>query len=185
MKKLLTALLFLLAVSPAWPADQAETIAVGARLTLAASADGSPAPDFQWSKNGTAIPGATGAQLVIASLALADSGAYTVTAKNELGAATSDKYVLTVGMAPSKPVIKSMFSVVTVEKQSAVQFRVVADGTAPMTYQWLRNGLPMTGKTDAVLTFTKVNPSYTGRYSVNVANVAGKVSADIVELRVR
>lgn len=184
MKSITFALFFALGLAGRlFAQDVTELLPLGAKVTLVATADGNPAPKLLWLKDGVQV--GEGDTLSIAALALADAGTYTVTATNALGSVTSDKYILQVGFAPTKPVIKSTFSVLTVDKQSAVSFKVAADGTAPLSFQWYKNGLPLNGQTSSTLAFAKVNPSYTGRYAVNVWNTAGKTSADIVELRVR
>ena len=81
------------------PASQ--TVAVGQAVTFTAAASGSPAPTWQWRKNGAGIPGATGATYTIASAALADTGTYDAVATNSAGAATSNGAVLTVAVPPS------------------------------------------------------------------------------------
>src|SRR6188768_3167926 len=71
-------------------ADAAEsTVLVGANVTLIASADGSPAPTFQWRKNGTAIVGATNQTLSFSGVTASDAGTYQVVATNEVGSAVS------------------------------------------------------------------------------------------------
>ena len=65
------------------------TVAVGQSVTFTAAASGSPAPTFQWLKNGTTINGATNPTLTFASVQLSDTGVYSVRAINAIGAATS------------------------------------------------------------------------------------------------
>ena len=72
------------------------TVATGASVTLTAAASGSPAPTFQWRKNGAAIAGATGSSYVIAIVTMADAGNYSVVATNIVGSVTSNTAVLNV-----------------------------------------------------------------------------------------
>src|SRR5689334_15894420 len=74
----------------------ATNVVVGANLTLVASADGTPAPTFQWRKNGANIPGATSASYPIVAATLASAGTYQVVATNSGGFAISADEVLTV-----------------------------------------------------------------------------------------
>lgn len=50
-----------------------------------------PEANYQWSKNGIPVRGATGSTLTLEKVNRRDSGAYTVTAKNDSGAVTSGK----------------------------------------------------------------------------------------------
>lgn len=70
------------------PASQ--TINAGASVTFSASASGTPAPTFQWTKDGAPLAGATQSQLVIAAVLPADAGNYAVVATNSSGTATSN-----------------------------------------------------------------------------------------------
>ncbi len=67
--------------------------AQGAAVTLAASASGSPAPAYQWYQNGAALPGKTAATYGF-TMGAAAAGAYTCTARNRLGSATSQTAVI-------------------------------------------------------------------------------------------
>ena len=59
-------------------------------------ATGTPAPAFQWLKNGAPVPGATTALLVLRGLNAASAGNYTCTATNTAGATTSAAATLSV-----------------------------------------------------------------------------------------
>jgi hypothetical protein len=73
-------------------------------VTLTVAANGTPAPTFQWRKDGVAIPNATGAALTLASVTSANAGSYTVVATNAAGSVTSNAATLTVNAAGSGPV---------------------------------------------------------------------------------
>lgn len=78
------------AVAPAITVQPAGFAAVaGARGTLSVEASGSPAPTYQWSKDGAAIAGATKASLSLTALTAAHAGAYTVVAANAAGVTAS------------------------------------------------------------------------------------------------
>lgn len=80
------------------PVSQA--VCAGDPVSLSVAATGSGTLTYQWSRNGTPIPGATGSTLVIAAAAAADSGAYTATASNGCSSATSDPADVVI-MAPA------------------------------------------------------------------------------------
>jgi pectin methylesterase-like acyl-CoA thioesterase len=72
------------------------TAAAGQTVTLNVRVAAIPAPTFQWSRNGAAIPGATGAMLNLNSARTSDAGSYTVTATNSSGRVTSIPAVITI-----------------------------------------------------------------------------------------
>jgi hypothetical protein len=65
-----------------------------------------------------------------------------------------------------------------------VTFTVVADGTAPLTYQWLRNGTEITNATSASLNISPVLPGSEGSYSVRVSNSLGSTNSEPATLTV-
>ena len=67
-------------------------------VTLTLNATGSPPPSFQWFLDGTAIPGATSSNFVIARAQPADRGLYTATASNAFGSTNSSSSAL--GVSP-------------------------------------------------------------------------------------
>jgi len=80
-----------------------QSAAMGASAKFAVTTSGRPAPAYQWYLNGTAISGATGSSLNLTNVAPADAGAYTVTATNNLGSATSNAANLSVYATPTAP----------------------------------------------------------------------------------
>lgn len=76
--------------------------AVGASTTLSVEATGSPAPTFQWTKNGTAIAGATSPSLVLPDLHPEQTGSYQVVITNVTGSVTSRAAI--VGLASATKV---------------------------------------------------------------------------------
>lgn len=75
---------------------QSQSVPLGSSVSLTATASGSPAPTFEWRKNGVAIPGATGQVLTLTDVEPADAGSYTAVATNASGSATSNAATLTV-----------------------------------------------------------------------------------------
>jgi pectin methylesterase-like acyl-CoA thioesterase len=66
------------------------TTTAGQTVTLNVKVAAIPAPTFQWSRNGAAIPGATGVTLNLNSVRASDAGSYTVIATNSSGRITSN-----------------------------------------------------------------------------------------------
>ena len=70
----------------------------------------------------------------------------------------------------------------TVTELQTAAFSVLASGTAPLTYQWRRNGVPVVGATAATLAMpTATAADHGARYSAVVTNSAGSATtADAV-----
>lgn len=85
------------------PLNQA--VVAGNSVIFTVAVTGTPAPTFQWQRNGVAISGATNSMYTIASVAPSDAGAYAVTATNTIGSVNSSAALLTVVVAPSDAVV--------------------------------------------------------------------------------
>ncbi len=66
----------------------------------------------------------------------------------------------------------------------SVTFSVVASGTAPLNYQWARDGTALSGATSASYTINPVSSSDAGTYTVTVRNAAGSTTSSAVTLTV-
>lgn len=67
---------------------------------------------------------------------------------------------------------------------STATFSVGAAGTAPLSYQWSRNGTPIEGATTAALTLTNVQAAQAGTYAVVVTNAWGSATSSNATLTV-
>lgn len=72
----------------------------------------------------------------------------------------------------------------TVAAGQTVTLRVAALATAPVSYQWRKNGLDLAGATDASLRLASVQLGDAGHYSVLVSNPHGSVPSAEVTLAV-
>lgn len=160
------------------PYDQ--TVAAGTAVTFFASALGTPAPTYQWQKNGAPIAGATKSALTIASATLDDAANYTVVARNASGSASASAR-LTVNAAPAigtSPTDRAVYA------GDAVSFTVAATGFPAPTFQWRRNGSALAGATSATLTLPAVRTADAGRYDVVVTNPLGSATSTAATLTV-
>jgi hypothetical protein len=149
------------------------------------SVNANPAPEFQWRKDGTDIPGATQASFVIPSASLSDAGEYSVYTWNDEGNVTSDTVTLTVNpIPPEAPVItqqpQSQSALVT---QSAT-FSVEATGHPAPEFQWRKDGVELSGETGTSLTLTNLTLSDSGAYDVVVSNSEDTVISEPATLTV-
>src|SRR5207302_8117054 len=89
--------------------------------------------------------------------ATADSGStYRVVVSNTKGSATSNAATLTVSAATGSekvaPTITTQPANQTVTAGQTASFAVTANGTAPLSYQWQKNGANIGGATSASYT---------------------------------
>jgi sugar lactone lactonase YvrE len=120
--------------APAAPSFTTQPAVVGASVTFTA-ASGTPAPTFQWQKNGVNLAGATSASYTIASVATGDAGSYTVVVTSSTDSVTSDVAVLTVSLpavATAPIVITTPLTVSTLAGQA------LSDGSADGTGSGVR-----------------------------------------------
>jgi len=169
------------------PTTDVATVNAGASATIFASAVASPAPSYQWRRNGTLLAGQTGASLRLANISSSDAGVYIATALNVAGSAQSNAAVLVVNtpvVIAVAPVIVTQPISRTASAGSTVRFSVVATGTPAPTYQWRKNGLAIHGAVAATLDLFNVTDSANGTYSVVVSNTAGSVTSGGANLAV-
>ncbi|MBL9216481.1 MAG: immunoglobulin domain-containing protein [Opitutaceae bacterium] len=161
------------------------TVNAGTAVTFTAAASGSPAPTYQWRKNGVNLAGATAASYTIASAAGADAGTYTVVASNSAGSATSAGATLTVNVTVAAPVITAQPVSQTVTKGGPLTLGVAASSTVAVSYQWRRNGTNISGATGVTYSVGSVSTSHAGTYTVVVTNAGGSVTSAGAVLTVR
>ncbi|HVV71672.1 MAG TPA: hypothetical protein VHI52_09265, partial [Verrucomicrobiae bacterium] len=65
---------------------------------------------------------------------------------------------------------------------STVNFNVGAVSSRPMGYQWLADGIPLSGATNSSLVLTNVQPANAGVYTVNVTDGIDQVASQPVTL---
>lgn len=171
----------------------AQTQAVGGSATFSVTATGSAPLNYRWLKNGTNLAngakysGVSSSALTVAALATTDAGNYSVVITNLAGSLTSSVAPLTV---VSSPTITTPPANVSVTAGANASFTVVAAGSTPLVYQWLKNNSPLanggnvSGATTATLNLSAVTTSDVANYSVAVSNSLGGVISPAATLTV-
>jgi hypothetical protein len=98
---------------------------------------------------------------------------------------TSAGATLTVNSVTVAPTITTQPASQTVNAGANVSFTVVASGTAPLSYQWQKNGTSISDATSATLTLSSVTTDSAGSYTVRVSNTAGSVTSAAATLTVQ
>ena len=163
----------------------AQVAQTGSAASFSVFATGTPAPTYQWRKDGTAIPGATGATFALTNVSAGDAASYDVVVTNSAGSVTSSLARLTVSATATAPVITRLPGNLAVVAGRSATFSVVATGAPAPTYQWSRSsttpgvgaGILIAGATGATLTIPNVAASDAANYTVIVTNSAGAATA--------
>jgi subtilisin-like proprotein convertase family protein len=166
------------------PVDR--VVFVGASPSFTVEVAGPGPIGLQWARNGSVISGATAATYVRPNVVIADAGTFRVTATNSAGSAFAEALL---------GVIQPLPPTAVVNLGGTLSLPVVAAGTG-LTYQWLRNGVPLVndGRIGGVntSTLTVANAALTddsdlaGLYEcvVTIGNSA-PLSAGLVDVTVR
>jgi uncharacterized delta-60 repeat protein len=118
--------------------------------------------------------------LTLANVLGADAGGYSVVVSNGLGSATSAVATLTV----IDPVIAVQPVSQIGQCGQSLTLSVTAAGTAPLGYQWSKDGGALAWGTGASLTLTNLQAPDAGDYSVVVSNQYGIVTSAVALLTV-
>jgi alpha-tubulin suppressor-like RCC1 family protein len=151
-----------------------QSVASGASFTVTGTANGTGTLSYQWFKDGSAITGATTTTYSIASTTAASAGNYALVATNWLGSTTSTVAALTV-ISPVS--ITTQPTAQTVIVGNTATFSVVATGSAPLTYQWSKDGVAISGATAASYALAATTAANAGSYTVLITNSVGSVTS--------
>ncbi len=175
------------AVAPSITAQPAsQTVTVGQTATFSVAATGTAPLTYQWKKNSVAMSGANSSSYTTPATTSSDNGAqFTVVVSNAAGNVTSGSAMLTVSAAAVAPSITAQPASQTVTVGQTATFSVAATGTAPLTYQWKKNSVAMSGATSSTYTTPATTASDNGtKFSVVVSNAAGNATSTAATLTV-
>jgi uncharacterized repeat protein (TIGR03803 family) len=167
--------------------NQPSSQSVGAGDTIQFSVDalGTALLSYQWLKagnnlnNGGNISGAQAATLTLSNVLIGDAGGYSVIVTNVSGSVTS----LVATLSVADPFIRTPPVSQTVDPWQTVHFSVIAAGTRPLSYQWLKDGASLnnvgriSGAQTTTLAISNVFGGDAGQYSVVVSNAYGSVAS--------
>lgn len=88
--------------------------------------------------------------------------------KGEIVASDGEKFILQKSQLPPSVAMSS-----EVEVGKRLAFSVITDGTPPFSYQWIKDGANLEGRTTAVLSIESVAPGDAGSYVCQVSNSFG------------
>ena len=161
------------------PADGSPV--AGTSPTLSIGATGGAPLAYQWIHDGQVISGATANTLVLPGIRLADWGTYQAVVMNPAGAVLSQPANLLVQAAAvitKQPISRNGVMA------SNVTFSVTAIGNGALRYQWLYNGLEITGATGSSNTVKNLTLANEGEYRVRVSDTFSSTLSDAATLLV-
>jgi hypothetical protein len=177
------------------PANQSVTEGQTASFTVGVS--GTPAPTIQWQIRAAAntnpdlgwgdIAGATAATYTTGATTLAQTGSqYRAVLRNSGGSAVSTAATLTVNQRLVAPTITTQPVSQTVQSGQYGAFSVAAAGTSPLSYQWFKNGVAITGATaSSVLVLADAaNVGGSDQITVRVSNSVGNVTSAVATMTI-
>lgn len=152
---------------------QPQSLVVNAHSTASFSVvvSGTAPFSYQWSFDGTNIPGATASSLTISNVVQTNLGTYSVVVTNALDAVTSSNAVLSM-----YPYLAAPFGGLDTYWGYTNTLSVGAWGTGPLDYQWFDDGNAIDGATNQTLTLTGVQFTNAGLYTVVVTSPLGSVT---------
>jgi hypothetical protein len=158
---------------------------IGSSTTLSPSVTSTEPATYQWFKQGQPINGATSATFSFtpSNTELNYTTAYHLLVTNSTGSAVGQVWI-TVVAAVDRPTITTQPVTQTATAGTSTTLTAAVTSTAPATYQWLKNGAPLTGATSATLTLASPTAADAGTYSVVVTNSGGSVTSTAATLTV-
>ncbi|HMZ20956.1 MAG TPA: putative Ig domain-containing protein, partial [Blastocatellia bacterium] len=142
-----------------------QTVCAGAPVTFTVTPGGTGPFTFQWRRNNTDLPGATGSQYQIPAAAVNDAGAYDVMVTGACGSLISQAAMLTVNSASG---VTQQPLTQTVCPGGDATFTAAASGNPAPTVQWQTstdggaNYQNVPGAQSSSLTINSVGPAQTG-----------------------
>jgi uncharacterized delta-60 repeat protein len=158
----------------------------GSAVSFSVSAAGAPPITYQWLKNGTNLmqgghlSGVASSILNLTGVQGGDAGAYTVLVTDPYGHVLS----AAANLAVVDPFITNQPASLQVDAGQPAVFDVGVAGTAPLVYQWRKDGTNIAGATDVTLSLPSVQRTDIASYDVVITNHFGKTTSSLASLTV-
>ena len=156
----------------------------GQTVTFSVLADGTAPLAYHWFEGTSAIAGATNAGLSFACVPADNGAVYKVVVANSVGSVTSSVVTLTVS---TNLLIDAPLTSIQREVGSAAAFEIVAEGPAPITYQWKNgDGSLIPGATSRILWLYNLAATNDGAtYYVSIITPYGSLDSAPATLNVQ
>lgn len=167
----------------AQPADQ--TVCENGSASFTATASNATAVQWQVSTDGGAnfsnLAGATNATLSFSPTLAQNGYRYQAVFSNNCGSVNSSAVTLNVNPLlniSTQPVNQAVCA------GAPATFSITATGTAPLNYQWRKNGSPINGATQASFTISAASLSDGGSYDVAITSACGTATSNAATLAI-
>ena len=163
------------------------SVCINSPVTFEVLANSPTAISFQWRKDGNPIDGATSNTFHIDAVTEEELGAYDVVLKNECAEITANAASLNL----IKPEIIGNPDALISHTCDMITFSVVVDGPMPFSYQWRRDGAPLTdddrfkGTQTIEMIISPLSRSDIGIYDVVVTTGCGEIVSNPVDLTIK
>ena len=153
---------------------------LGGSATFSVAATGTQPLYYQWYEKGVAVVGANLNSFSINPITSANIGSYSVTITNQFGYTNS----VSASLTASAITITAQPTNTGAVYGSTATFSVTANGSAPLYYQWYKNGVSIQGANLNYLVLSSVTNTDVGTYQVAITNSYGSANSSIVTLNV-
>jgi parallel beta-helix repeat protein/predicted outer membrane repeat protein len=154
---------------------------VGDSASFSVVASGTEPLMYQWYNTNGLISGATNAEYTIHSTSLNDASSYYCVVSNMCSSDQSLGASLTLRTSPS---ISSLSPNMSVCEDNSITFNANASGSAPISYQWYKDYLPISGATNSLYEILQSDTIHEGNYYCKASNICGADSTNISYLTV-
>jgi len=152
-----------------------QTTSSGRDLLLRAAAVGLSPLTYQWRFNGADISGGTDSNLRLGDVLSGESGNYSIEITSAAGSVTSANALLAI--ADSPPLILDQPSGPPVFAGGDGWLTVIAEGAAPLGYQWRFNGTNLVDASNSTLSIANARPETACCYDVVLSNAFGALTS--------
>ena len=161
---------------------KAQLVAIGGSVTLAVTASGNPAPDYQWFRDGEPIDGATDRTLTLNDVTAADAATYAVRVSNIFASELSSPALVSVARVVNNatPNVTQVYT-----PGSTLVIGSTTITTSPLRYEWYLNGKRISGASGPVLSIQSATFADSGTYSVKVYGVNNRLLGSRVVSTIR
>ena len=156
------------------------SLCAGSSLTIKSTTTGGSIVEYIWKKNGMLISNPDTA-LTFSSIAISDSGTYSVSAKNSCGATSPEKTVKVIVL--SKPLVLRTTADTIIKLQTELRLRTIISGDQ-LRYQWKKNGNILASDTNAVFVRQLAQYADSGSYTCDIINKCGLTTTSPIKVTV-
>ena len=153
----------------------------GISITFSITVSGMPPVSYQWLKDGAPINNAVADSYTIDSISENDEGYFTCRVTNDAGSLVSNAAKLSVNDPPN--IFRHPLSQ-TRNPETSVTFSVIASGTPPISYQWMKDESLIDNAIAESYTIDSVSKTDEGTFVCRVTNKAGSISSSPAVLSV-